>query len=80
MLYASTGDSTAHAEPFSLYTADIKICKVSADSVSAVLVEEERLESNVKELVLNSGQETGARPLQLGVCETSARSRHNLIS
>lgn len=58
---------------------DIKTCEISADSGSVVLVEEERLELNLKELVLKSGQETGARAMQLGVCKTSAKNRHNLI-
>lgn len=58
----------------------MKTREISTDSVSPVLAEEKRLELNLKELLLNSGQETGARALQLGVCETSARGTHNLIA
>lgn len=57
---------------FPLYcTTDVNIntCEISADSVSVVLEEEERFELNLEELVLDSGQETGARAVQLGVWE-----------
>lgn len=57
----------------------IKTCEISADGVSVVLVEEERLEFNLEELVVDSGQETGARAMQLGICKTSAKNRPNHI-
>ncbi len=47
--------------------------------MSAVLVEEERFELNLEEFVLDSGQEMGPRPVQLGVCKTSANNGHVLI-
>lgn len=52
---------------------------MSADSVSVILVEEERFELNLEEFVLDSRQETGPRAFQLGVCETSVRHRCILI-
>lgn len=57
----------------------IKACEISADSVSVVVVEEERLELNLEEVILDSGQETGSGAAQLGVCKTSAKYRHILI-
>lgn len=47
--------------------------------MSVVLVEEERFELNLEELVPDSGKETGARAVQLGVCKTSAKNRPILI-
>lgn len=49
------------------------------DRVSVVLMEEERLQLNVEEVVPDPGQEARSRVAQLGVCETSANNRHVLI-
>ena len=53
--------------------------RFGTDSVSVVLMEEERLQLNLEEFVPDSGQETRAGAAQLGVCKTSARSRQILI-
>lgn len=52
---------------------------MSADSVSVILMEEERFELNLEEFVLDSRQETRVGAIQLGVFKTSVRHRCILI-
>lgn len=47
------------------------VARSGADGASAVLVEEERLELNLEDLVPDPRQETRARAAQQGVRETS---------